>query len=113
MARCGLSVTSSWLAAPHFLQDGRRAWGALRPHTEASWWGPLQDAAPGGAVVRAVSCTPSDLTPVSRHPGPGSCPQMWQLQVPPRGPTRQDHQDWEDQDQDQDQGWEDSAPSAH
>ena len=65
------SVPSSWPAAPHLLQDGGGACGALRPRTEASccgpgqgtWEGALQDTAPGGAVGRAVFCTRSDLTP--------------------------------------------------
>ena len=89
----GLSVTSSWPAAPRFLQDGSGAWGALGPCTEASWWGParaprgaLQVAAPRAAVVRAVSCTPSDLTPVSRHPGPGSGPRCGSCRSHPEAP---------------------------
>ena len=38
----GLSVTSSWPAAPRLPQDGRGAWGALGLCTEASWWGPAR-----------------------------------------------------------------------
>lgn len=110
MARCGLSVTSSWLAAPHFLQDGRRPGEPQATHREASWWGGPCRMLPPEGLWSGPCPAPPLISPCELSPRPGSCPQMWQLQVPPRGPTRQDHQDWEDQDQDQDQGWEDSAP---